>query len=239
MANPRIGIFLQVRLDSKRLNRKALLPLINGNVIEHTMRALKNVKADIYALLTDRESAGELKEYAEKEEFAVFPGPGDDVLKRYILAALHFKVDCIVRATGDNPLVSALLANEIINIHNEKSADLSHFINMPLGTGVEVISLNALKAADKEAGEQYEREHITTYLYRNSEKFMVIEKDCRKEYYLPDVKISLDTDDDYELIMKLYNDIYNFEPIEIEDTVNWLKKTDCEKSGVLRRLLMK
>jgi spore coat polysaccharide biosynthesis protein SpsF len=231
MANSRIGIFLQVRLDSKRLNRKALLPLINGNVIEHAMRALRNVRADVYALLTDKESANELKEFAEKESFEVFAGPGDDVLKRYILAAEKYKTDCIVRATGDNPLVSAILAQQIIEIHLKESADLSHYINMPLGTGVEVISCKALKTADMNAEEAYEREHITQYIYRNKDKYRIIEQSCDKDFYLPGLKISLDTNDDYTKMKRLYNDIYYFEPIEIDKVVEWLKRADNTGAG--------
>ncbi len=224
MANPRVGIFLQVRLDSMRVNRKALLPLINGNVIEHAMRSLKKVKADVYALLTDNSSKELLKEFADKEGFKVFPGPREDVLKRFFLAAEHFKVDCIVRATGDNPLVSAILAGDIISIHNNQSADLSHFIGMPLGTGVEVISLNALKKMEREAVDAHEREHITTNIYRNPDKYKVIEKRCKEEYYLPDIKISLDTNEDYELIKNIYNDVYDFEPIEIGALIRWIKR---------------
>ncbi len=40
------SVFLQVRLDSSRLPRKALLPLGDRQVVSHAMRALKNVKAE-------------------------------------------------------------------------------------------------------------------------------------------------------------------------------------------------
>ncbi len=233
MANSRIGIFLQVRLDSTRLNKKAFLPLIDGNVIEQAMRALKNVKADVYALLTNDISEKALKEFADKEGFEVFAGPSEDVLKRYFLAAEYFKVDCIIRATGDNPLVSSELADNIIEIHNNEFADLSHFIGMPLGTGVEVISLNALNKMEADAADAFEREHITTHIYRNLDRFKVIEKKCSKEYYLPDIKISIDTKEDYELIRKIYEDIYDFKPIEIKKLISWLKRNRLAKKNTI------
>ena len=49
----RTGIFVQVRLASTRLARKALLPLAGSTVIGHVMRALALVPADVRALLTD------------------------------------------------------------------------------------------------------------------------------------------------------------------------------------------
>ena len=131
----RTGIFLQVRLDSQRLPRKALLPLPYGNIIQHAMRALKGIEADVYALLTDENSEGTLRPFATKEDFEMFIGPRDDVLKRYCLAARHFRVDHVIRATGDNPLVSAEMGRAILSIHIREEADLSHFIGLPLGTG--------------------------------------------------------------------------------------------------------
>ncbi len=47
----RTGIFIQVRLGSTRLPGKALLPLPGGSVIQHVMRALAAVPADVHALL--------------------------------------------------------------------------------------------------------------------------------------------------------------------------------------------
>ena len=73
------------------------------------------------------------------------------MLERYCLAANHFNVGNIIRATGDNPLVSPRLANLILTIHKEKGADLSHLVGMPLGTGIEVIKKEALIQAGKEA----------------------------------------------------------------------------------------
>ena len=47
------GVFLQVRLGSRRLPRKALLPLGDSTVIRQAMRALRRVPAGVHALLTD------------------------------------------------------------------------------------------------------------------------------------------------------------------------------------------
>ena len=70
----RTGIFLQVRLDSTRLPQKALLPLERYSVVEHAMAGLRRVKADIYALVTDRKSASTLSKYAKSQGFDVFSG---------------------------------------------------------------------------------------------------------------------------------------------------------------------
>jgi spore coat polysaccharide biosynthesis protein SpsF len=218
------GILLQVRLHSTRLSGKALLPLPGGTVIEHTMRALKEVPVDCYILVTEKKSIGELAPYAEKEGFETFVGPEDDVLLRYVQAARHFHLLTVIRATGDNPLVSPLLAREILVLHKNEKADLSHFLDMPLGLGVEVVETSSLEEAEHNADDPYEREHLTTHLYRHPGTYKIIEPQCGEVYRLPGVHISLDTKADYEVMQALYADLYRGKPISAQAVVQWLKK---------------
>ncbi len=217
------GIFLQVRLFSERLNRKAVLPLSGIPIVTHAMRALSRMKADVFALLTDEQSFKSLTPLAASEGFQVFQGPGDDVLHRYCLAARFYGVERIVRATGDNPLVSAKMGNAIVRIHGERQTDLSHFLGLPMGTGVEVIETEALYTADRESDDAFEREHITTFLYRRMDRFKVLELDCPSEYCMKDVIVSLDTREDFTLLSRIYRDLFKHDPIEIDQLVKWLK----------------
>ena len=230
------GVFVQVRLASTRLPGKALLPLIGGNIIEHVMRALKAIDADVYALLTNDNSAEVLKPYAKSEKFELFKGPEEDVLKRYTAAIVNCEVDRVIRATGDNPLVSAKLAREIIQVHEKEGADLSHYIGIPWGTGIEVIAGNALLSADRMSTDPYEREHITTYIYRNGKNFKVVEADCPLEYHLPEWDVSLDTEDDYTLLGRIYSDLYRDIPIEIDELAHWLtQNSSLARRGVVAK----
>ncbi|MQY76661.1 MAG: acylneuraminate cytidylyltransferase, partial [Spirochaeta sp.] len=72
MGSTRVGVFLQARLGSTRLPRKVLLPLKGGNVLQHALRSLRKIKADVYALLTDHSSGGILEQYAIEEGFSLF-----------------------------------------------------------------------------------------------------------------------------------------------------------------------
>ena len=70
----RTGIFVQVRLGSTRLGRKALLPLADGTIIGHVMRALSLVDADVRALLTDPDSLDALASEAAAHGFLAVAG---------------------------------------------------------------------------------------------------------------------------------------------------------------------
>ena len=138
------------------------------------MRALPRVPADVRALLTDTHSVDALRPFAEAEGYAVFRGPDEDVLSRYCLACRAFGVSTVIRATGDNPLTSAALAGEILAAACRAQGGPQPLPGLPWGMGVEVVEASALFAAERDAQAADEREHITTFLYRNREKFTIL-----------------------------------------------------------------
>ena len=217
------GLFLQVRLDSTRLPGKALLPLGALAVIEHAMQSLKNVNTDVFALLTDSSSASQLQAFSKKWGFEVFVGDKDNVLKRYADAIEYFSVSTVIRATGDNPLVSGILANKILEYHHNKQADYSGFTGIPLGTGVEILNAEAVLKANRLSVDVYEQEHVSPYLYFRESEFLINRVPSPAEYYCPDGRVTLDTEDDYYKIKKIYREIYHGQPIGIQQLVSWLR----------------
>ena len=223
-ARVKTGVFLQVRLNSRRLPEKALLLLPGGNVVRHCMRSLKPIEADNHVLLTDESSAPVLAGWAKDEGFTLFTGPSEDVLKRFCMAIRFFGVSRVIRACGDNPLVSARLAEMLLTIHEKKGLDLSHFIDIPLGTGVEVIQSKALLESERRSSDPYEHEHITTHAYRHPEDFKVEDIPCPGQYFLPQARVTLDTEPDYRLISRIFRDLYRHRPVEIDEVIDWFKR---------------
>ncbi len=216
-----IGVFLQARLDSTRLPRKALLPLGGKTVVEQAMHALLPISADVHALLTDLPSTRELLRRAEACQFELFVGDRDDVLKRYADAVRHFGVDLVVRATGDNPLVSSELAQAAVN--QSAGWDYTGYIGSPLGTGVEVIDAAALIKADELAEDPYDREHVAPYIYNNPSLFSVNRIAVPEELELAHARVTLDTLEDFDLVTRIYRDLYRDRPIAIRTLVEWLR----------------
>jgi len=217
------GLFLQVRLDSTRLPGKALLPLGSLTVIEQAMQSLKNVNTDVFALLTDSSSASQLKPLSKKWGFEIFVGDKNNVLKRYADAIEYFSVSTVIRATGDNPLVSGMLANKILKYHLKKQADYSGFTGIPLGTGVEILNAEAVLKANRLSEDAYEQEHVSPYLYFRESDFLICRVPSPAEYYCPNERVTLDTEEDYYKIKKIYGQIYHGQPIGIEELVSWLR----------------
>jgi spore coat polysaccharide biosynthesis protein SpsF len=217
------GIFVQVRLGSTRLPSKALLPLAGGCIIQHVMRSLQAVPAEVRALLTDSKSEASLSPLARKEGFETYVGPEEDVLARYCMASRWYGTDRVIRATGDNPLTSALLARGILVEHEKANADLSHYLGIPWGSGVEVVSAGALFEAERDSDHKDEREHITTFLYRHPERFRILEAPVPSSAAFREGRVTVDTPEDLREMTRLFEDLYAGHPIEIEEVVAWLK----------------
>jgi spore coat polysaccharide biosynthesis protein SpsF len=216
------GAFVQVRLGSTRLPGKALLDLRGGCLIQHVMRAVAPVGAEVNALLTDAASEAALRPLAEAEGFGLLVGPDEDVLERYCMACRRWAVDRVIRVTGDNPLTSAGLAREILGIHQGETADLSHYLRIPWGSGVEIVEARALFAAQQDARLPDEREHITTFLYRHRDRFRIVEAPAPARADFPDGRLTVDTPQDLKRIRALFEELYDGAPIEIERAIAWL-----------------
>ena len=219
-----VGVFVQMRTRSVRLPGKALLPLSGATVAHHVLKSLARVPADVHAVLCDEASRKDLAAVADAEGFELFVGPPEDVLARFVMASTYFGVEQMIRATGDNPLVSAPLAGEILAVHLDREADLSHFLGCPLGTGVEVIDAVALRDAQSRAIDPFEREHLTQHFYRNRQRYVVVEEPCPSECRFPSAKVSIDTQADYLRMKHIFDELYDGAPIGVERLVQWLAR---------------
>ncbi len=200
----RTAVFLQARLSSQRLPHKILLNLGGRTVLEQTMLRLNSVQADYHVVLTDRDSFPIVRDIAFKAGWGSFKGPGNDVLARYIFAARHYGVDVIVRATADNPLVSFELANVLIESQFTNSVDYRSHIELPYGAGVEIIRTSALEKAFSETQLLSDHEHVTPYVYNNPDRFTVRREQAPPQFANPDLRITLDNEEDYRFLCSLY-----------------------------------
>ena len=216
------GVFLQVRLGSTRLPGKALMEIEGKAIITHAMESLKRVDAGCHVVLTDHASKAQLEPLADAAGFSLFAGSADDVLNRYVSAAAVYGVDTIIRATGDNPLVDAEAAELILESHLDTRADYSGFDDMPLGTGVEVLRVSALKTAEDESDEPYDHEHVSPYLYKNPGRFKINRIKAPDRLCLPGAMVTIDTAEDFEYVKALYASLYRRKPLTITEIIPWL-----------------
>ena len=151
----------------------------------------------------------------------VFRGSEDDVLGRYYHAAKQSGADIIVRITSDCPLIDPYVIDDTIRVYLSGGCDIATNAGLertfPRGLDTEVFSFDVLKTAFLNAKEVYQREHVTPYIY---------EKASKMRYHKSDVDYSrfrwtLDTSDDYELISRVYAELYDGEhDFYLEDIID-------------------
>lgn len=218
------AVFLQVRISSTRLPGKALLPLAGKPVIVHAMEALRRVPADSYWVVTDQESLPELEHRARSHGFRVFAGDPADVLKRFCDAAVMAGARRIVRATGDNPLVSAWIAEKSLDLHERSGADYAGITGSPLGTGVEVVSAKALQDLNRKTDDPYEREHVTPGLYRNPDRYTIVLEPAPQDLVVQGLSVTLDTGEDYRRLQQVYAALYQGQPIGLNTLCRYARE---------------
>ncbi len=218
-------IVLQVRLNSRRLPRKLLYELRGKTIFEHILIRLLQAKLPSGVIVaTTEDTLPHIKGITDRYPIEVIIGPEDDVLKRYALAVEKYEIDNVIRATGDNPLVSIEYIDKTLELHLKSGADLTTYIGLPYGTGVEAVKGEAILKAGNEAVDPFEREHITQYIYRNKDLFKVVKAEPEDKLKRPDLRLTVDTIDDYRMMEKIYKNLWKDRPISLIDVIDFLDK---------------
>lgn len=219
----RVVAIIQARMGSTRLPGKVLKDLggetVLARVVNRTRRAtlLDEVVVATSILPADDAIARE----CERLKVAYFRGDEADVLDRYYRAAQQFAADAIVRITADCPLIDPELIDATIRSSLDQKADYasnSLARTYPRGLDVEVINADALARAWSAAKEDYQRTHVTPYLYQNPELFKVIS--IAGEVDHSRYRWTLDTTEDLELLRAVYKHFGN------RDNIRWIEVLD-------------
>jgi len=213
----KIGAIVQARTSSTRLPSKVLKDLPYGSgitVLQQVVRRLKKAaKLDnvIVATTIDKADAAIVK-LSEKENVRWFKGSADDVLERYYLAAKESELDIIVRVTSDCPCIDPKVVDWVLEKHLAAKADFTSNAlhrTFPHGLDIEVLSFGALERARFEAVEVFERGHVCPYIYKSKpHTFKICEVRASEKFYGPDIRITLDTEEDYALLCAVFDYLY-------------------------------
>ena len=212
-----IGAIIQARTSSTRLPGKVLLELPYGSgitVLQQVIRRLKqSKKIDTIVVATTEDKADDaIVDIASREGVSSFRGSKENVLERYYLAAKTFGLDTIVRITSDCPCIDASVVDATIGHYYAENADYSSISaarTFPHGLDNEVFSFAALEMAYKNATKDYEKEHVTPYIYRsNPGAFKIFVVDAPEDLYDPEIRITIDTEEDYAILCLLFENLY-------------------------------
>ncbi|MGA1823445.1 MAG: cytidylyltransferase domain-containing protein [bacterium] len=225
----KIVSIIQARMDSGRLPGKVMLPVSGKPIIYHVIQAISGASLvdEIVVATTINPIDNELASYIRKMGINVYRGNENDVLLRYAEAAKAASADIVVRNTGDNPLVDFGVINEVIGTFLKGDFDyVSNNIerSWPRGLDTEVLSIKALEKANREGSRPEDREHVTIYHRTNQELFRVFNVKALPQETWPDLRLTVDTIEDYNLVRTVFKNLYR--PgcmIRINEVIGFLK----------------
>ena len=203
----RVGVITQARMTSSRLPGKVLLEAGGKSMLAHHVRRLQAAGLDVYVATTTNEIDSPIVQAANELGCQVFRGAEDDVLSRYAGAVREFELDVVVRVTSDCPLIDGRLVRGGVELFLElgdPDAFVSNTLDRtyPRGLDFEVMSGEKLLAADRSARKASQREHVTPWLYAEGGTHV---HQITRHADASDLRITLDTEDDFALIRELFN----------------------------------
>jgi len=203
----KISIFIQARINSRRLPKKVLSKIENKPMIWHVINRMKLVKGaeQIILVTTSKKEDEILLEIAKKNKIFSFKGKINDVLGRFYDSALKYNADPIIRITGDNPLVDPKIVDKFLKFYLENDFDYVSNTEIPTypdGLAVEIFSFETLEKAYFSAKLKSEREHVTPYIKKNKSKFSTFNFSQKKN--LSHLRWTVDHKLDLKFVRKIY-----------------------------------
>ena len=218
---------IQARLGSTRLPKKVFADLVGKPLIWHVINRLKYSHRinNIVLATTNSATDDELANWANLEHVNLFRGSEDNVLERFYFAAKNYSADIIVRITADDPFKDPTIIDKVIDKLLVENLDFAYNNNPPTfpeGLDTEVFTYNAIEKAYFQSNDDYEKEHVTQYFYRNRELFK--QSNLLNVNDLSHLRWTIDAELDYEMTKQVYNALYRedsiFQMNEILDLLN-------------------
>jgi spore coat polysaccharide biosynthesis protein SpsF len=193
---------------------KVLLPLANRVVLRWVLDRLARATRldEIVVATSDAASDDLLADRCMQWGVGCFRGSEADVLGRFAAAATDAGADWIVRVNADNPLVDPHYADALVAAAVDRHVDYASFrrgdgrpvMLTALSFFLEIVSRDCLDRAAREITDPFLREHVTLGIYQCPQRFDVHWLDVPSCCNDPDLRFTLDTPDDLELLGEMF-----------------------------------
>lgn len=199
---------IQARMGSSRLPGKILKPLGTEDVLTYDIERCRQIKGieEVIVATSTLPQDDEIASWCEKYAVSYYRGSEDDVLDRYVQCSRLYEPDYVMRVTSDCPFVDYEMAGEMIELMRQQQKDVMLLDgDLPRGLAVELISYQALLRIHEIGTEPRHREHVTYYAYEFPEEFNSVTYRVPENRKAPELRITLDTEADYELLKAVAN----------------------------------
>jgi spore coat polysaccharide biosynthesis protein SpsF len=215
----KILIVIQARTASSRLPNKVLLPLAGAPLLQRMIERVQAVECsyDVVVATTIERHDDPIRSLCRSIGVRCFSGHPTDLLDRHFQAARREKADVIVKIPSDCPLVDPAVIDTVIKFFLTQAKPFDYVSNLhpatyPDGNDVEVMTVDALEIAWREAAKDYEREHTTPFLWEQPDRFVLGSVLCESGMdYSMKHRWTIDYPEDYILIKRVFDELWSAE----------------------------
>ncbi len=223
---------IEARMTSSRLPGKVLLPLAGIPALELLITRLKRSKYldEICVATTTNTSDDALVLLAERLGVKSFRGSESDVLGRVLGAAQSVGGDIIVEITADCPFMDPAIVDRGVEEFFTRGVDYvgnttdSEHLTYPNGLDVQVFPTRVLAEVDALTKDPIDRTHVSYYIFTHKERYNCYNYEAEADIFAPEIRITLDEDDDYRVLCAIADALYPVDPnFTAKDIMNFLR----------------
>ncbi|WP_417317866.1 cytidylyltransferase domain-containing protein [Emcibacter sp.] len=209
-------VIVQARMTSTRLPGKVLKTLAGKTIIEHVIERCRRITGvnEICIAMPDDQAQTPLVEFVQElEGVSFFQGSESNVLERTFLAAQSVGARTVLRVTSDCPFIDPDVSGALLAAYHQAGARYARLPmdrGFPLGFDTEVLSMDLLREVYEADTDEYEKEHVTPYIWRRHEQY-----GCLMLDHLPDLRhwrLVVDETADYEFACRVFDELYPARP---------------------------
>jgi spore coat polysaccharide biosynthesis protein SpsF len=213
-----VAAVVQARMTSSRLPGKVMMPLAGAPLIRRTVERVGRIAGVDSVVVALAEGAAHDPVVAALAglDVTVVRGSEHDVLARTAAAVRASGAATVVRITSDCPLLDPAVSASVLQAYFAGGgagicyARTAFDEGFPLGFDTEVFASALLYAAEAEATDPYEREHVTPFIWRRPDRYPSIILTTRPDRR--SWRLVVDTQEDYRLASVIYAALYPKNP---------------------------
>ena len=206
----KFGVIVQARSGSKRFPNKIFHKIGKYSVLDHVIRRIKKTKFKKKIIIASsiKTKRKKIISIAKKNKCMYFFGSEKDVLKRFYKTAKKFDLKFIMRISGDSPFIDPNIIQKAYLIFKKKKFDVVTNIlypTFPKGMSVEIFNISTLKRLNKTVKNLNEREHVTSFIYKNFKLFKI--NNFKSKTNLRNLSFTVDTLTDLKKMKFIYSEL--------------------------------
>lgn len=219
---------IEARMTSSRFPGKVLMKSCGKPLLEHMIERIRHSRLldDIVVATTVNSEDDPIIELCDKIGCKYYRGSEDNVLMRVLEAAESQGTDLIIELTGDCPCIDWRHIDYLLSVYLENDYDFvanNTEQTFPDGFDVRIFSTDALRRVASQSDDSRDCEHVSIYFPRHSEQFRCFNWTAGEHENRPEYEVTLDEKGDYELIDKVFRELYPTNPdFSCEDVIKFL-----------------